>query len=83
MLELCFVVLFDRMSDNLWILYFHDDIIVNINNDITYNGESCEFLTEILDMSFNELSRMLRDWLDWNIFKIKVEITWSTLSVFK
>jgi hypothetical protein len=58
---LCFVVLFDRISGNLGILCFHNGIIVNTNNDITYNGGSYKFLTAILGMSVNELSRM---WLN-------------------
>jgi hypothetical protein len=64
MLELCFVVLSDRMYDNLEVLCFHGGIIVNIDNDITYNRESYEFPTDISDMSLNELPRMLRDRLD-------------------
>jgi len=60
MLELCFVVL----SGNLGILCFHGGIIVNTDNDITYNGESYEFLIDISDMSLNELSRILRDRLN-------------------
>jgi hypothetical protein len=64
MLELCFVVLSDRMYDNLEMLCFHCDIIVNTDNDITYNRESHEFATDILDMSLNELPRMLRERLD-------------------
>jgi hypothetical protein len=47
------VVLFDRMSDNLEILSFHDDIIVNTENDITYNGGMHEFLIVTSDMSLN------------------------------
>jgi hypothetical protein len=64
MLELCFVVLSDRMYDNLEVLCFHGGIIVNIDNDITYNRESHEFPTDISNMSLNELPRMLRDRLD-------------------
>ena len=37
-------MLFDRIFDNLGILYLHIGIIVNINNGITYNGGSHEFL---------------------------------------
>lgn len=74
-LELCSVILFDRMSGNLEILCLYGGIIVNIDNGITYNVGSHEFLTAILDMSLNELSRMLCDWLDWNIFEIEVDIT--------
>ena len=68
---MCFVVLFDRMSSNFGILWFHDGIIINTDNDITYNGESHEFLTATLDshefltatldMSLNELYKMLCD----------------------
>ena len=58
---MCFVVLFDKMPSNLGILSFYSDIIVNINNDITYNGGSHEFLVVTLDMSLHELSRMLYD----------------------
>ena len=61
MLELCFVVLSDRMYDNLEVLCFHGGIIVNIDNSITYNRESHEFLNVTSDMSLNELSRMLSD----------------------
>jgi hypothetical protein len=74
-LELCFAILFDRMSGNLKILCFYGGIIVNTDNGITYNVGSHEFLTAILDMSFNELSRMLCDWLGLNIFEIEVDIT--------
>jgi hypothetical protein len=49
------------MSSNFGILCFHDDIIINTDNDITYNRESHEFLTAILDMSLNELYKMLCD----------------------
>jgi hypothetical protein len=52
-------VLFERMSENLGILYFHDGIIVNISNGITYNVGSHEFLIATLEMSLNELSKML------------------------
>jgi uncharacterized protein (DUF2132 family) len=64
---------------NLIILCFHGDIIINIDNGITYNGRNQEFLTTILDMSLNELSRILCDRFGWNIFEIEVEITWRTL----
>jgi hypothetical protein len=37
--------LFDKISDNLGILYFHGCIIINTDNDITYNRGSHEFLT--------------------------------------
>jgi hypothetical protein len=60
-LELCFVMLFDRMSSDFRILCFYDGIIINTDNDITYNGESHEFLTATLDMSLNELYKMLCD----------------------
>jgi len=49
-------MLFHEISNNLGILCFNDSIIVNTDNDITYNGGSHEFLTITLDMSFNELS---------------------------
>jgi hypothetical protein len=47
------------MFKNLGILYFHGGIIVNIGNGITYNGGSHEFLIATLEMSLNELSKML------------------------
>jgi hypothetical protein len=59
-------VLFDRISNNLRMLCFHDGIIVNTDNDIIYNGGSYEFLIVTSDMSLNELSRMLCDQLAWN-----------------
>jgi hypothetical protein len=62
---------------NLGILCFHYGIIVNIDNDITYNEGSHEFLTVTLNMY--KLSRMLYDRLNWNMFEIKVEITWKML----
>jgi hypothetical protein len=68
-------VLFDEISGNLRILCFHGGIIVNIDNGITYNGENYEFPTASLHMSLNELSRMLYNQLDRNIF----EITWRML----
>jgi hypothetical protein len=52
-------MLFDKISYNLRILCFNCSIIVNTDNDITYNEESHEFLTVTLNMSLNELSRML------------------------
>jgi len=67
------------MSGNLRILCFHGGIIVNIDNSITYNGESHVFLTASLHMSLNELSKVLCNQLDWNIFEIVVEITWRML----
>ena len=36
-------------------------IIVNTNNGITYNRGSHEFITNTLNMSVNELSKMLYD----------------------
>jgi len=47
--------LFDRIYDNLGILYFHSGIIINTDNDITYNGGSHKFLTTTSDISLNEL----------------------------
>jgi len=44
-----FVMLFDKISCNLRILCFYNGIIVNTENDITYNGRSHEFLTATLD----------------------------------
>jgi hypothetical protein len=55
------------MSDNLGILCFYSDIIVNTDNDFTYNEGSHEFLIATSNMSLNELSRMLGDWLDYNM----------------
>jgi len=69
------------MSGNLGILCFHSGIIVNTDNDITSNGGSHEFLTTTLDMSLNKLSRILYDRLGWNMFEIKVEITWRMLQI--
>jgi len=69
------------MFGNLRILCFHGGIIVNIDNGITYNEGSHEFLTPSLHMSLNELSRMLCNRLGWNIFEIKVEITWRMLQI--
>jgi hypothetical protein len=60
---LCCVMLFNRMSGSLGILYFHGGIIINNNNGITYYGESHEFLAATLDMSHNRLSRRLYDQL--------------------
>jgi len=72
---LCFVVLFDRISGNFGMLCFHGGVIVNIDIGITYNGRSHEFLIATLDISLNELSKMLCDQLDWNMFEIEVKIT--------
>lgn len=52
-------MLFDIISDNWKLLCFFDGIIANIDNDNTCKGENNEFLTILLDMSLNELSRML------------------------
>jgi hypothetical protein len=57
------------MSNNLEILCFHGSRIVNTENDFTYNEGSHEFLIATLDMSINELSRMLYDRLGWNYLK--------------
>jgi len=51
------------MSGNLGILCFHSGITVNTDIYITYNGGSHKFLTATLNISFNKLSRMLRDQL--------------------
>jgi len=68
-------VLFDRISGNFGMLCFHGGVIVNIDIGITYNGRSHEFLIATLDISLNELSKMLCDQLDWNMFEIEVKIT--------
>jgi hypothetical protein len=34
-----------------------------------------EFLITTLDMSFTEKYRLLCDWIGWNLFEIKIEIT--------
>ena len=72
-------MLLGRTSNNLGVLYFHGDIIVNVVNDITYNGGNHEFLIATSDMFLNDLSRMLCDQLDCNMFEIEVEITWRML----
>ena len=56
---MCFVVLFESMYENLGILYFYGGIIVNIDNGITYNGGSHEFLIATIEMSLNKLSKIL------------------------
>lgn len=33
-------MLFDRMSSNFRILYFYGDTIIDIDNEITYNGQN-------------------------------------------
>jgi hypothetical protein len=38
-------MLFDRIFENLEILCLHSGVIINTNNDITYNRGSHEFLT--------------------------------------
>jgi phosphosulfolactate synthase (CoM biosynthesis protein A) len=63
------------MSNILRILCFHDGIIVNTDNDITYNSGNHEFLIVTSDMSLNELLRILCDRLGYNIFEIEVKIT--------
>jgi len=62
-------------------LCFHGGVIVNIDIGITYNGRSHEFLIATLDISLNELSKMLCDQLDWNMFEIEVKITWKMLQI--
>jgi hypothetical protein len=66
--------MFNIISSNSRILYFHCSIIVSTDNDITYNGKSHAFLSTISDMSLNKLSRMVCGLLGLNIFKIEVEI---------
>jgi hypothetical protein len=61
-------VSFDGMSRSIGILCFYDGIIINIDNDIVYNGEINKFLTTTLDMFINKLSRMLCDRFGWNIY---------------
>jgi len=62
-------------------LCFHGGVIVNIDIGIPYNGRSHEFLIATLDISLNELSKMLCDQLDWNMFEIEVKITWKMLQI--
>jgi hypothetical protein len=69
------------MFGNLGIFCFHNGIIANTDNGITYNGGSHEFLTTTLNMSLNKLSRILYDRLGWNMFEIKVAITWRMLQI--
>jgi hypothetical protein len=57
---------------NIGILCFYDGVIVNTDNGITYNGRSNVFLTSILDMSLNRLSKMLYDRLGWNMYEIEI-----------
>jgi hypothetical protein len=64
------------MSSIILILCLYGGTIINNNNGNTYNGESIEFLIAILDMSLINLSRILYDWLGWNMLDIKVKITW-------
>ena len=47
---MCLVVLFNRMFDNLEILSFHDGIVVNTENNITYNGGRHEVLVVTSDV---------------------------------
>jgi len=50
-LDLCFVVLFDTITNNIEILCFWGSIIVNTDNGIMYNRESHELSNAILDVS--------------------------------
>lgn len=70
-----FVMLFDKIFGNIGKLCLYIGTIINNNNSIIYNGKGTKFLSAILDMSLNKLSTMLCDWLGWNMFEIKVEIT--------
>ena len=74
LINLCFVVLFGRISDKLGILYFHGFIIINTDNSITYNRKSHEFLTTTSYMFINKLSRMLCNILGWKMFETEVEL---------
>jgi hypothetical protein len=65
------------MSSIILILCLYGGTIINNNNGNTYNGESIEFLIAILDMSLINLSRILYDWLGWNMS----EITWRMLQI--
>jgi hypothetical protein len=69
---LCFVVLFERILDNLRILCFNGSIS---DNGITYNRKNHEFLIVTSDMFLNKLSKMLCDRFGWDMFEIEVEIT--------
>jgi hypothetical protein len=67
------------MSCTIGILSLYSDTIINTENDITYNRGSNESLTTTLDMSLNEISKILYDQLGWNAPEIKVEITWRMM----
>jgi len=69
------------MPSNLGIICFHGGTIVNTDNGIIYNGGSYKFLTSTLDISLNELSRILCEQLGKNIFGIEVKITWRMLQI--
>jgi hypothetical protein len=51
------------MSCTIGILSLYGDTIINTENDITYNRGSNESLTTTLDMSLNEISKILYDQL--------------------
>jgi hypothetical protein len=51
--KLC--ILFNPMILINYCLYFYCGTIVNTDNDITYNEESKEFLTIILDVSYQTI----------------------------
>jgi hypothetical protein len=69
------------MSCTIGILSLYGGTIINTENDITYNRGSNESLTTTLDMSLNEISKILYDRLGWNAPKIKVEITWTMMQI--
>jgi hypothetical protein len=69
------------MSCTIGILSLYGGTIINTENDITYNRGSNESLTTTLDMSLNEISKILYDRLGWNAPKIKVEITWRMMQI--
>jgi len=65
------------MSYNIFMLcHYGDTIVPNVNNNITYNGESNLLLNGNSGMSYAEMKEIISHGLAWNYNDIDVEITW-------
>jgi hypothetical protein len=56
--------------------HYNDNIVLEVNNSITYNDGSNLLLIGNLGMSYIETKEIICHELDWNYNNINVEITW-------
>ena len=65
------------MSNNIFMLcHYNDNIVLEVNNNITYNDGSNLLLIGNLGMSYIETKEIICHELGWNYNNINVEITW-------